>query len=338
MSGWSRLSRGESQVDFVGRRRIFLGISAVLVAISLLAVALGRLSLGLDFSGGLAVTSPNPAGADLPALREATSRLVDARIQLVDDGASVLVQAPALDPDAEAELVGSILATTGADRADLSLESVGPTFGALVARQALVALVAFLVVAAVFIAWRLQWKMALVGIAALVHDLVLSVGVYAVTGFDVTPATVVAILTILGYSLYDTVVVFDKISELEAGFNDRLTYSDIVNRAMNQVLIRSLATSFTSLLPVGALLVSSIVLPAGASLQDFSLALFVGIASGTYSSIGLAAPLLAVWKEREPEWADHRRRLETRALGEVGPPRAAADPGIAPRPPRKRRR
>lgn len=338
MSGWSRLARGETRIDFVGRRRLFLGISAGLVAVSLLALGIRGLDLGLEFSGGLALSAPNPAEADLGDLRTALGDVPDARIQLVDDGASVLVQTGPLDTDTESELVGAVLATTGAARADASLESVGPTFGALVARQAVVALGIFLVAAALFITWRLQWKMALIGVVALVHDLALSVGIYAVTGFDVTPATVVALLTILGYSLYDTVVVFDKVGELETSLAAKATYTDIVNQAMNHVLVRSLATSFTSLLPVGALLVASIVLPAGASLRDFSLALFVGIASGTYSSIGLAAPLLAGWKEREPDWADHRRRLQEAAHPSVGAPVAVVDPAVTPRPPRRRRR
>jgi len=333
VSAWSGVLRGESTIDFVGRRRRFLGISAALVAVSLLAFAVRGLNLGLEFTGGVAVSAPNPAGADLPALREAVAAVPDARVQLVDDGASVLVQTGPLDPAVESGLVDGILRATGAPRGDASLESVGPTFGALLARQALVALGAFLAAAALFISWRLQWKMAAVGIVALLHDLVLTTGIYAVTGFDVTPATVVALLTILGYSLYDTVVVFDRIEELEGSLSARLPYSGIVNRAMNQVLVRSLATSFTSLLPVGALLVASIVLPAGVALRDFSLALFVGIAAGTYSSVGLAAPLLAAWKEREPEWADHRRRLEEGPRREARP----ADPGVTPRPPRGRR-
>lgn len=333
MSARAGLLRGESTIDFVGRRRAFLGVSVALLALSLLGLAIRGLDLGLEFTGGVAVSAPNPAGADIGDLRAAVAEVPGARVQLVDEGDSILVQTGPLDGGVEERLVEGILTATGADRGQLSLDSVGPTFGGLVARQALVALAAFLAAATAFISWRLHWKMALVGLLALVHDLVLSAGVYALTGFDVTPATVVALLTILGYSLYDTVVVFDRVAEVEESYSDRLPYAGIVNRAMNAVLVRSLATSFTSLVPVGALLVASLVLPAGAALQDFSLALFVGIAAGTYSSIGLAGPLLAVWKEREPEWADHRRRLEE------GPRRQArpVDPDVIPRAPRGRR-
>lgn len=333
MSARTGLLRGESTIDFVGRRRVFLGVSAVLVVLSLLGLAVRGLDLGLEFTGGVAISAPNPAGADVADLREAAADVPGARVQLVDDGEAILVQTGPLEPGVEEGLVEGILAATGADRGQLSLDSVGPTFGGLVARQALVALGAFLLAATAFISWRLQWKMALVGLLALVHDLVLSAGIYAITGFDVTPATVVALLTILGYSLYDTVVVFDKVAEVEESHADRLTYEGIVNRAMNAVLVRSLATSFTSLVPVGALLVASLVLPAGVALQDFSLALFVGIAAGTYSSVGLAGPLLAAWKEREPEWADHRRRLEEGRARRARP----VDPDVTPRPPRGRR-
>ena len=219
----------------------------------------------------------------------------------------------------------------------------------------MIALVVFLGFAALFITWRLQWKMAGAGLAALAHDLLLTVGVYAVTGFEVTPATVVALLTILGYSLYDTVVVFDRVEELEETLEVDLTYTDLINRSMNQVVVRSLATSFTSLLPIGSLLFVGALLLGANSLQDFALALFVGIGAGTYSSIFFAAPLLAIWKEREPEWIDMRERLDRRAAEkaarEAGVPIApakapkkeagAADPaepkkptGATPRPPK----
>jgi preprotein translocase subunit SecF len=154
--------------------------------------------------------------------------------------------------------------------------------------------------------------MAAAGIAALFHDLVITVGVYALTGFPVTPATVVAVLVVLGYSLYDTVVVFDKVEELTESEEDK-TYSEIVNEAMNSVLARSLATSLTSLLPVGSILfVGSFILGAP-TLRDFALALFVGIAAGTYSSIFIAAPLLATWKEREPAWIERAERVARKA-------------------------
>lgn len=350
MSRLSRVLHGGTTIDFVGLRRRWLIISSVLIGLSILGFAVrGGVNLGLEFEGGVLVQSPNPAGARVEDFRSALSAEgIDGRIQAVDDGAGIRVQTGPLDPDTQDHLVEVVDEVAGSDRTQVSLEAVGPTFGALVARQAATALVVFLGFAALFIAWRLQWKMAAAGLTALAHDLVITVGVYAITGFEVTPATVVAILTILGYSLYDTVVVFDRVEEDEETLEEETTYDSIVNRAMNQVLVRSLATSLTSLIPVGSLLFVGALIFGATSLRDFALALFVGIAAGTYSSIFVAAPLLAVWKEREEHWTDIRRRLERRAevkeakaAGETPPavPEAApAKPrGPKPRPPKGRR-
>lgn len=314
MSVLQKLNRGETQIDFVGHRRRWFTISAVALIISLAALGFLQLNLGIEFVGGLAIEAPNPAAASVPDMRQALVDVgvTDSTIQLVDDGSSVRVTTHELDSAAENAAVGAIAETTGSDRAEVSIVAVGPSFGALVARRALVALLVFLGAVILFMSWRLEFKMAAAGIAALFHDLVITVGVYALTRFPVTPATVVAVLVVLGYSLYDTVVVFDKVEEL-VEIEDKKTYSDIVNQAMNSVLARSLATSLTSLLPVGSILfVGSFVLGAP-TLRDFALALFVGIAAGTYSSIFVASPLLATWKEREPGWIDRAQRLERRA-------------------------
>jgi preprotein translocase subunit SecF len=315
MSGLGRLARGETHIDFVGLRKRWFTISATLIVISLLALTVRGLNLGLEFQGGTLVQAQNDAGLEIEDMRDALAPLgiSDTRIQLIDGGEEIRVQTAPLDPETEIRLIDAVVAATESNRDDASIEAVGPTFGEQVARQAVIALVVFLGFAALFITWRLQWKMAGAGLAALAHDLVLTVGVYAVTGFEVTPATVVALLTILGYSLYDTVVVFDRVEELEETLEVDLTYSDLINRSMNQVVVRSLATSFTSLLPIGSLLFVGALLLGASSLQDFALALFVGIGAGTYSSIFFAAPLLAIWKEREPAWIDMRERLDRRA-------------------------
>jgi preprotein translocase subunit SecF len=193
----------------------------------------------------------------------------------------------------------------------VSLEAVGPSFGALVARRALLALGVFLGAVILFITWRLEFKMAMASVAALFHDLILTVGVYSITGFTVSPATVVAILTILGYSLYDGVVVFDKIDEL-VEIEDDKTYTEIVNLSLNQVLARSLFTSLTSLIPVGSILIVGSVILGAPTLTEFALALFVGLAASTYSSIFVAAPILAVWKEREPHWEERAEKVGRR--------------------------
>lgn len=314
MSVLRRLNRGETTIDFVGHRRRWFIISGVALLISLGALGLRQLNLGIEFVGGLEMQAPNPAGADVPEMRSVLEEvgIDDATIQLLDDGDAVRITTTELDSATENAAIDAITEITGSDRNEISIEAVGPTFGALVARRALIALGVFLGAVILFISWRLEFKMAAAGIVALFHDLVITIGVYALTGFPVTPATVVAVLVVLGYSLYDTVVVFDKVEEL-VEIEDDKTYSEIVNQAMNSVLARSLATSLTSLLPVGSILfVGSFVLGAP-TLRDFALALFVGIAAGTYSSIFIAAPLLATWKEREPTWIERRERVERRA-------------------------
>ena len=363
MSRLTTLSRGETTIDFVGLRRRWFIISAVLIVVSIAALGLRQLNFGLEFEGGVAIQSPNPAGAELEELRDSIGALglSDARIQLVDVGEAVLVQTGPLEQADEDELIDVITRLTGVERVDTSLDAVGPTFGSLVARQALLALGVFLALAVLFIAWRLQWKMGLVGIVALFHDIIITIGVYALLQFPVTPSTVVALLTILGYSLYDTVVVFDRVEEYTDELADDHTYTEIVNLSMNKVLIRSLLTSLTSLIPVGSLLFVGSILLGASSLQDFALALFVGMAAGTYSSIMLAGPLLAVWREREEGWTTHReeiQRIRDLRAGKAAEPAAAAPPrppksvpdrtekpadpspgsGPAPRPPKKGRR
>ncbi len=314
MSAWKKLIRGETTIDFVGKRQRWFTLSAVLLVLSLAGFGLQGLNLGIEFVGGAAFQTPNPAGADVGEIRAALGEVgvTEAVIQLLNQGDSVRVTTEELDPSTEDAAVQRLAAVTGADRLDISVSAVGPSFGRLVAERALIALAVFLGAVVLFISWRLELKMALAGLAALFHDLIITVGVYALTGFNVTPATVVAALMVLGYSLYDTVVVFDKVEEL-VGLEENLTYSEIVNRSMNTVLARSLATSLTSLLPVGSILfVGSLILGAP-TLLDFALALFVGIAAGTYSSIFVAAPLLAVWKEGEELWLERAEQVARRA-------------------------
>ena len=188
---------------------------------------------------------------------------------------------------------------------------VGPSWGKDVSRKALLALFWFFVVIALYISVQFQWKMAIAALAAVVHDILVTVGVYAISGFEVSPATVIAFLTILGFSLYDTIVVFDKVAENEKNFgnNGRLSYSDVVNVSMNQVLMRSLNTSLVAILPVTSMLVLGVGVMGVTALRDFSLALLIGLLTGAYSSIFVASPLLAILKEREEKWIGIRRKL-----------------------------
>jgi preprotein translocase subunit SecF len=200
----------------------------------------------------------------------------------------------------------------------------------------------------VFISLRFEWKMALGDIAALFHDLIITAGIYSIVGFEVTPATVIAVLTILGYSLYDTVVVFDKITENVNELGSKHTFAEIANLSLNQVLMRSINTSLTSLLPIGSLLFVGSFLLGATTLREFALALFIGVAIGTYSSIFVATPLLTVWKEREPHWERMERRAARR--DDEAPPEPATvgvavatavevrDTGATPRAPRNRKK
>jgi len=354
MSLLSRLYHGETRFDFVGRRRWWFGLSAALMLISALALGLRGLNLSVDFVGGSLIESDNPAGASVGDVRDALGGigLEGAKIQLLGDGSGLRVQTAALTPEEETRLVETVAGVAGIDDLDqVNRQTVGPTFGRSVTEAAVRALIVFLVVVSLFIWWRLEWRMALAAIVELFHDLVLAAGIYALIGFEVTPATVIAILTILGYSLYDTVVVFDKIKENIAERGERHTISAICNMSINQVLMRSINTSLTTLLPVGSLLFIGSYLLGAATLREFALALFIGIAAGTYSSIFLGAELVAIWKEREDHWRAIRRRLGRKgAEDEFADHTAPAVPdaevaavmagetGAVPRPPQKRRR
>lgn len=347
------LYRGTTSFDFVGNRKIWFSMSAVILVVSVAAFALrGGLDLSVDFRGGTVIEMENPNRVSVADVREVVvaEGIPGARVQATGGGDGMRVQAAQLGPEAEENLVGLLATLTGSDPAEANRQSVGPTFGRQITESAIRALVVFLIVAALFIAWRLEWRMAVVAMVALFHDLLFTGGVYALVGFEVSPATVIAILTILGYSLYDTVVVFDKVLENARERGDNNTISSIVNMSMNQVVMRSVNTSFTSLLPIGSLLFVGSFLLGATTLREFALALFIGVAVGTYSSVFVAGPLLAVWKERETHWQRVRRRVErkggdtafaTRSVFTAAPEPETASPGIGavvPRPPRKRRK
>jgi len=327
MSVLTKMYRGETHFDFVGISKKTLIVSAALVVLSLVMLLVRPLNLSIDFTGGVIVTVENEAGADITVVRSSLDDIgqAGARVQLTGDGL-ILIQTEALDAASQDELVLTSAAVAGTDVNAVTIDAVGPTFGAEVTQAAIQALVVFLIVVALFITWRFEWKMALSALAALAHDLIITGGIFALFGFVVTPATVIAILTILGYSLYDTVVVFDKVNENVELMHDQYTYTEIVNTSMNQVLMRSINTSMTSLIPVGSLLfVGSFALGAH-TLREFAMALFIGIALGTYSSIFVAAPLLAMWKEREPDWIAERKRVARRRGGSMSAVTAATVP------------
>jgi preprotein translocase subunit SecF len=362
MSVFTRMYRGETDFDFVGAAQKTLIVSAVLVVLSLVLLIVRPLNFSIDFTGGTVVVASNEADVPIGEVRSAMSGvgLGGARVQLTGEG-FIRVQTEALEPGLQDDLIVAVADVAGVSVNEVTVSAVGPTFGAEVTRRALEAMLIFLVVVSLYITWRFEWKMALAALAALFHDLIITGGIFAAFQFVVSPATVVAVLTIMGYSLYDTVVVFDKINENVEEMQDRYTYTEIVNISMNQVLMRSINTSLTSLLPVGSLLLIGSLAFGAETLEEFALALFIGIALGTYSSIFVAAPLLAMWKEREEEWVRASRRVDRRlaAGGRVEPVTVAAvvEPedtvdqpaeaslqpgsgasGATPRPPKKRKK
>ncbi|MFQ5553928.1 MAG: protein translocase subunit SecF [Acidimicrobiia bacterium] len=346
------LYRGETTFDFMAMRQRWFTVSAIVLGISILSLIFLRLDGSVDFTGGTIVDAPNTAAASVSDFRDDLADIgrSGARVQVTGSGSDgrVLVQTEALDAADQDELVATVAGAAGVTIDDTNVDAVGPTFGAEITRRAVEALVIFLVVVAIFISWRFEWKMAAGALAALFHDLLITAGIYSVVGFEVTPATVIAVLTILGYSLYDTVVVFDKITENVRELANRNTFTEIANLSMNQVLMRSINTSLTTLLPVGSLLLIGSYFLGAATLREFALALFIGVAAGTYSSIFIATPLLTLWKEREPEWQRMQRRAARRsgsspvvvAVGAAAPETAAEsrDMGAVPKAPRQRRK
>lgn len=347
MSVLRRMYRGETAFDFVGISKKTLVVSSIFVAASVLLMVVRPFNLSIDFTGGVIISVENNADVTVEEVRADLRDVgyADARVQVTGDG-FILVQTESLDADEMDVLVVAVTEAAGSDINNANVSAVGPTFGAEVTRKAIQALVVFLIVIALFITWRFEWKMAVAALIALLHDLVITGGLYALAGFLVTPSTIIAILTILGYSLYDTVVVFEKVKENTQLLHDQSTISGIVNLSMNQVLMRSINTSLTSLLPVGSLLLVGFLALGAETLKEFALALFIGIAIGTYSSIFVAAPVLARWKEREPEWQQRALRLgkgsePARVVAKVEQTEA---PAVAPsksavaRPPKQRRK
>ena len=335
-----RLSHGDAHIDFIGKRKIWFTLSGILLLITLLALPLwpaesscspplpsffGGLNCGIEFKGGLSIQAPIGEDSELADLSEldvisevraALEPLGagDAQIQVATEGdqRNVIVQTTAVGETETQEAVATeVREITGATIPESPTERIGRKWGGEITSKAVQALVIFLLVIIAFMSWRFEWKMAVGAFAALFHDLVITGGVYAISGFEVTPSTVIAILTILGYSLYDNVVVFDKVEENAALYatTGKMTYEESANLALNQVFMRSLNTSVTTLIPVAALLIVGAGFIGSGTLNDLALALFVGLAVGTYSSVFVATPVLSMLKEREPRFQSVREKV-----------------------------
>jgi preprotein translocase subunit SecF len=332
-----RLYRGETSFDFVGRRRWWFIASSVIILAGIVSLGVRGLDLGITFKGGTAWTVRAPGVTQTQAVRTVEAAgLAQPTVEVLGSGSHEEVRVTAdlnslshAARQAETTRVIHALAHLAHTTATaVSVTTVGPTWGGQVTQKAVIALIVFLVLVAVYISIRFEPKMAIGAFVALLHDLLVTAGVYSLAGFQVTPDTVIAVLTILGYSLYDTVVVFDRVRDNTKGLGSsgRMTYSEMVNLSMNQTLARSINTSLVAILPVLAVLVIGAELLGATTLQNYGLALFVGLLSGAYSSIFIASPVLAALKEREPRYLAIRQRIEQRGerLGLLTPSAAAA--------------
>jgi preprotein translocase subunit SecF len=318
-SAWGRLIDVQTSIDFVGRRKIGILISSVLIVATVISLWAQGLNLGIDFEGGVSWDVP----ASEFTISDAEQVLADnglgdanARIQQreSESGQFIKVQVGSQTEEVGASLRSAFADAAGVDVDTVNVNLVSSSWGSQITDKAIRALVIFVVIVALFISIRFEWRMAVAAIIAMVHDVLISVGIYSIFQFVVTPPTVIAFLTILGYSLYDTIVVFDRVKENEAKFAaDKPPYDDIINVSMNQVLMRSLTTSFSSIVPVVSLLFIGSGILGQTTLAEFALALLVGMVTGVYSSIFVAAPILDVLKKNDKSWG---ARNIPRATGE----------------------
>lgn len=294
----------------IERRNRWFAISGAVILLSIVGLLVRGLTLSIDFEGGALIKYTNNTGVSVAQIDQVLSKFgrSDAEVQIVK-GNEVSIRTSTLTTlkGEKATMISELAKQAGTSVNDVSMTDVGPTWGAQISSKAIKGLIIFLVLVTVYIAFRFEWKMAMSAQAALIHDIIITVGIYALVGREVTPATVIALLTILGYSLYDTVVIFDKVQENteSSSLVARDTYAGVVNMSLNQTLMRSVNTSLVVLLPILSLLLFG-----GQTLKDFAFALFIGVASGTYSSIFVASPLLVVLKEREPKYRNIKERAQ----------------------------
>jgi preprotein translocase subunit SecF len=317
-----RLYRGETHVNFAGRWRRWFAISGTIILIGLISLGVKGLNFSIDFKGG--TTWQVPTSASVTQTRQVVSKvapslasqaLIQVQTNTETNQRVIQVQAGTQAASNNEQLITRLrqaLATMAhTNPNNVAVESVGAAWGAQITDKAIKAVIIFLVAVSLYIWLRFEGKMAVAALVALIHDILVTVGIYSLSGFQVSPDTVIAFLTILGYSLYDTIVVFDKVQENTKSLasSNRQTYTDMVNVSMNQVLARSLNTSFVAIIPILSILVIGAGLLGASTLQDFGLALFIGLTTGAYSSIFIASPLLGILKEREPRYREIRRRI-----------------------------
>jgi preprotein translocase subunit SecF len=307
----ARLHRGEVGYDFVGNRKIWYGVSILITITAIVGLAVRGLNMGIDFQGGAVFTTEKTSVSVSQAqeyAEEASGH--DAVVQKLGNG-TLRIQIAGMDTQQSDEIKNKLAADFKVDPEKIAADLVGPSWGDQIANKAWQGLAIFMVLVVIYLAIAFEWRMAIAALVALIHDITITVGIYALVGFEVTPGTVIGLLTILGYSLYDTVVVFDSLKEQTKDITKqtRWTYSDVANRSINGTLVRSINTTVVALLPVaGLLFIGGGFLGAG-TLNDISLSLFVGLAAGAYSSIFIATPLVADLKELEPQMKALRKRV-----------------------------
>jgi len=312
----ARLYRGDVGYDFVGKRFLWYGVSILITITAIVGLAVSGLNMGIEFKGGAVLTTPKTAASvqHTTELAEKTSGH-PAIVQQLGSG-GMRVQIAGLDTAKSTEVKETLADELKVDANKIDTQLVGPSWGEQIANKAWLGLGIFMVLVVIYLAIAFEWRMALAALIALIHDITITVGIYSLVGFEVTPGTVIGLLTILGYSLYDTVVVFDGLREGSRNVTKqtRFTYSEIANRSINATLVRSINTTVVALLPVAGLLFIGGGLLGGGMLNDIALSLFVGLAAGAYSSIFIATPLVADFKEREPQMKALARRVRAKRL------------------------
>ncbi|MFD8640643.1 protein translocase subunit SecF [Streptomyces zaomyceticus] len=315
----ARLHRGEVGYDFIGNRKIWYGLSILITITAIVALAVRGLNMGIEFQGGAVFTTPKSEVSVSQAqefAEEASGH--DAIVQQLGNG-SLRIQVGGLDTAQSDKVRTELAKDLNVAEDKIAAELVGPSWGEQIATKAWTGLGVFMILVVIYLAIAFEWRMAVAALIALIHDLTITVGIYSLVGFEVTVGTVIGLLTILGYSLYDTVVVFDSLKEQTKDITKqtRFTYSELANRSINGTLVRSINTTVVALLPVaGLLFIGGGVLGAG-MLNDISLSLFVGLAAGAYSSIFIATPLVADLKERDPAIRALKKRIMAKRAGEA---------------------
>ncbi|MFH8982663.1 protein translocase subunit SecF [Streptomyces varsoviensis] len=327
----ARLYRGEVGYDFVAKRKIWYGISILITITAIVGLAVRGLNMGIDFSGGAVFTTPTTSVSAHAA--EETAKEASGHTAIVQKlgNKSLRIQVSELSTSDSRQTQEALAKKLDVPTDKINTDIIGPSWGDQIANKAWMGLGIFMVLVVIYLAIAFEWRMAIAALIALVHDLSITVGVYALVGFEVTPGTVIGLLTILGYSLYDTVVVFDGLKESARGITkqSRYTYSEIANRSLNGTLVRSINTTVVALLPVAALLfIGGGFLGAG-MLNDISLALFVGLAAGAYSSIFIATPLVADLKERDPQMKALAKRVRAKRASAAAKAEAGGADGSA---------